>query len=315
MSSTRIILDCDPGHDDALAILLAHGSPDLELAAITTVAGNHPLEVTTLNALRVCSLAGIRDVPVAAGCASPLVRELVTAPEIHGEAGLEGHPWDEPTVRPAAEHAVDVIVDLVMSAPGEITLVPTGPLTNVAVALRREPRIAERVREVVLMGGSYGRGNRTPAAEFNVFVDPEAAAAVFSARWPVTMVGLDVTQQVLATGPVLERISAVGTPVAAAAAGLLRFYAGTQLRETGLADPPVHDPCAVAGVARPELLQVTEARVEIELAGRLTAGMTVTDFRPTPERPANAKVAVGIDGAGLWDLFIDALARIGRTAG
>jgi purine nucleosidase len=309
----RIILDCDPGHDDALAILLAQGAAEVELAAITTVAGNHPLELTTLNALRVCELAGIRDVPVAAGCASPLLRELVTAPEIHGEAGLEGHAWPPPSLRPVPEHAVDVIIDLVMSSPGEITLVPIGPLTNLAVALRREPRLARSVREVVVMGGSFTRGNVTPAAEFNVFVDPEAAAMVFAAGWPLTMVGLDVTERALAGEEQLERIAALDTPVSAAVMGLLRFYGESQLRETGSPQPPVHDPCAVARVARPELLQVRAARVEVELAGRLTAGMTVTDFRP-PDRPTNADVATAIDVAGFWELFVEALGRLRQEA-
>ena len=181
VSARRIILDCDPGHDDAMAILLAHGHPGIDLAAITTVAGNHPLEVTTFNARRVASLAGIRDVPIAAGAASPLLRPLVTAEQIHGEAGLEGFDWPTPEIDVSPEHAVDLIVELVMSQPGEITLVPIGPLTNIALALRREPRIAERVREVVLMGGSWSRGNQTPAAEFNIFVAPEAAAIVFGA--------------------------------------------------------------------------------------------------------------------------------------
>jgi purine nucleosidase len=306
----RVILDCDPGHDDALAILLAQGAAEIDVAAVTTVAGNHPLALTTLNALRVCELAGMRDVPVAAGCASPLLRELVTAPEIHGEAGLEGHAWPPPSLRPVSEHAVDVIIDLVMSSPDEITLVPIGPLTNIAVALRREPRLAGCVREVVVMGGSFTRGNVTPAAEFNVFVDPEAAAVVFGAGWPVTMVGLDVTEQVLAREEQLERIAALDTPVSRAVAGLLRFYGESQLRETGSPHPPVHDPCAVAGVARPQLLEVRPARVEVELSGRLTAGMTVTDFRPSPDHPVNAEVATTIDEAGFWDLFVDALGRL-----
>ncbi|MBJ7610705.1 MAG: nucleoside hydrolase [Candidatus Dormibacteraeota bacterium] len=306
----RVILDCDPGHDDALAILLAQGAAEIDLAAVTTVAGNHPLTLTTLNALRVCELAGIRDVPVAAGCASPLLRELVTAPEIHGEAGLEGHDWPPPSLQPVPEHAVDVIIDLVMSSPGEITLVPIGPLTNIALALRREPRLAGCVQEVVVMGGSFTRGNVTPAAEFNVFVDPEAAAVVFGGGWPVTMVGLDVTEQVLAREEELERIAALDTPVSRAVMGLLRFYGESQLRETGTSHPPVHDPCAVAGVARPQLLQLRPARVDVELAGRLTAGMTVTDFRPPPDHAVNAGVATTIDQAGFWELFVDALGRL-----
>lgn len=301
---TRIILDCDPGHDDAMAILLAHGTPEISLAAITTVAGNHPLEVTTLNALRVCTLAGITDVPVAAGCSAPLLRPLVTATEIHGEGGLEGHDWGEPAVRPVADHAVDVIVDMVMAAPGEITLVPTAPLTNIAMAVRKEPRIVERVREVVLMGGSYSGGNVTPAAEFNVFVDPEAAAIVFGAGWPVTMIGLEVTRRAAADEALFARIESLDTPVSRAVVGMLRFYQRKQIEAVGVSEPPIHDPCAVARVARPELVPCRQARVEVETAGQLTTGMTVVDFR---RGPFNAQVGTGLELAGFWDLFIDSL--------
>jgi purine nucleosidase len=310
--TTRVILDCDPGHDDAMAIVLAHGVPEIELAAITTVAGNHPLELTTLNARRICSLCGIDAVPIAAGCAAPLVRPLVTAPEIHGEAGLEGHIWPEPTVGTVPDHAVDLIIDLVSAAPGEITLVPTGPLTNIAMAVRKEPRIAARVREVVLMGGAFTRGNITPAAEFNTYVDPEAAAIVFGAGWPVTMIGLEVTEMALATEDVFQRIEAVATPVARAVAGMLRFYQAQQKREVGIEAPPVHDPCAVARVARPGLVACRDAHVEVELAGRLTTGMTVTDFHRLEGRPFNAKVGTSLDVKGFWDLFVDALSRIGQ---
>ena len=308
--STRIILDCDPGHDDAMAIVLAHGAPEIELAAITTVAGNHPLELTTLNARRICSLCGIDDVPIAAGCAAPLIRALVTAPQIHGETGLEGHPWAEPTVAAVPDHAVDLIIDLVMAAPGEITLVPIGPATNIALALRREPRIASRVREVVLMGGAWSRGNMTPAAEFNTYVDPEAAAIVFGGGWPVTMIGLEVTEMAVANDDVFQRIDAVATPVAKAVSGMLRFYQAQQLREVGIGSPPVHDPCAVARVARPELVETRDAYIEVELAGRLTMGMTVTDFRRVEGRPFNVKAGVSLAADAFWDLFLDALARI-----
>jgi purine nucleosidase len=310
----RVILDCDPGHDDAMAILLAHGTPELELAAITTVAGNHPLDITTLNARRVCTLAGITGVPIAAGCAAPLVRPLVTATEIHGKKGLEGHEWGEPVVHPVPEHAVDVIIDLVMSAADEITLIPTGPLTNIAMAVRMEPRIADRVREVVLMGGSYTRGNVTPAAEFNIYVDPEAAAIVFDAGWPVTMIGLDVTQLAGATEAVLARIGALGTPLATAVVGMLGFYRDTQIRELGHAAPHVHDPCAVARVAVPELVSCRDARVDVELAGRFTAGMTVVDFSPRSAPRFNAKVGTGLDVEGFWDLFVGALERAAAPA-
>ena len=306
----RIILDCDPGHDDAMAILLAHGTPEVSLAAITTVAGNHPLALTTLNALRVCTLAGIHDVLVAAGCAAPLVRPLFTAEDIHGKGGLEGHEWGEPSVRPVPEHAVDVIVDIVMSAPGEITLVPIGPLTNIAMAVRKEPRIAERVREVVLMGGSFTGGNVTPAAEFNVYVDPEAAAIVFGAGWPLTMLGLEVTRKAAADEEVFRRVSALDSPVARAVVGMLRFYQRQQMSAVGVSAPPVHDPCAIAQVARPELIPCREAHVEIELDGRLTTGMTVVDFRRRGGVKANASVGVDLDLPGFWDLFIGALSSI-----
>ena len=303
----RIILDCDPGHDDAMAILLAYGTPEVSLAAITTVAGNHPLPLTTLNARRVCTLAGITDVPLAAGCAAPLVRSLVTAQEIHGTEGLEGHQWSEPSVQAVPDHAVDVIIYLVMAEPGEITLVPIGPLTNIAMALRKEPRIVERAREVVLMGGSYTGGNITPAAEFNIYVDPEAAAMVFAAGWPVTMIGLEVTRQASATEAIFSRLAALDSPVARAVVGMLRFYQDQQRREVGVNEPPVHDPCAVARVARPELVTCRDAHVGVELAGKFTAGMTVVDFRGRAGSRPNARVGVDLDLAGFWDLFVDSL--------
>ena len=312
--SRRSILDCDPGHDDAMAILLAHGTPEVSLAAITTVAGNHPLEVTTLNALRICSLAGITDVPVAAGCAGPLTRPLLTATEIHGEGGLEGHDWPEPVVRAVEDHAVDVIVDMVMAQPGEITLVPIGPLTNIAMAVRKEPRIVERVREVVLMGGSYSGGNVTPAAEFNIFVDPEAAAIVFGERWPLTMIGLEVTRRAAADEALFTRIASLDSPVARAVIGMLRFYQRKQIEAVGVSEPPIHDPCAVARVARPELVPSREAHVEVETGGRLTTGMTVVDFRGRGGRPFNAQVGTGLELAGFWDLFVGALALLDRPS-
>jgi purine nucleosidase len=308
----RVILDCDPGHDDAMAIVLAHGTPEIELAAITTVAGNHSLELTTLNARRICTLCGIDTIPIAAGCAAPLIRPLVTAPQIHGEAGLEGHTWPEPTVRTVRDHAVDVIIDLVSAAPSEITLVPTGPLTNIAMAVRKEPRIANRVREVVWMGGAFSRGNQTPTAEFNAYVDPEAAAIVFGAGWPLTMIGLEVTEMALATEEVFSRLESVSTPVARAVTGMLRFYQAQQQREMGKVAPPVHDPCAVARVGRPELVECRDAYVEVELAGLLTSGTTVTDFAEKKGRPFNAKVGTSLAVDGFWNLFVDAVALIGR---
>ena len=325
----RIILDCDPGHDDAMAILLAHGCPDIDLVAITTVAGNQTLDKTTLNARRVCTVAGIRDVPVHAGCWRPLARDQVTAADIHGTSGLDGPVFGEPTVPVQDEPAVDFLVRTLMAEGEDITVVPTGPLTNLAAALRREPRIAGRVREVVLMGGAYTRGNRTPAAEFNIWADPEAAAIVFAAGWPLTMVGLDVTRQAIATDEIRARIRAIGTEVSGMVTALLEFY-GASYRRSGPpepgapgsaapgpgapgpgAGPPVHDPCAVARVARPGLLGVEEAFVAVETRGEWTSGMTVTDFRGRLGRPPNAQVATTLDAAGFWELMLTALQASG----
>ena len=306
----RVILDCDPGHDDAIAILLAHGHPEVELLAITTVAGNQTLDKTTHNARRVATLAAINGVPIAAGCDRPLLRELVTAGGVHGESGLDGADLPEPSVPLADAHAVELIIDLVTASPGEVTLVPTGPLTNVALALRREPRLARLVREVVLMGGSYTRGNLTPAAEFNVAVDPEAAAIVFEAGWPLTMIGLDLTHQAQATPEVVERISAVGTPVSAAVVQLLQFYGRRYRERTGAGAPPVHDPCTIARLVAPEVVECVDAFVAVETQGRWTSGMTVTEFGAGQGRPCNAKVATRLDFQGFWDLVVDALDAI-----
>ena len=301
-------MDCDPGHDDALALLFAHGSPDVELVAITTVAGNQTLDKTTRNARLVCTVAGITGVPIAAGADRPLLRDLVTAGQVHGESGLDGPELGEPTVPLQDGHAVDLLVELLMGAPGELTLVPIGPLTNIALAVRREPRIVDRVREVVLMGGSTERGNETPAAEFNVFVDPEAAAIVFEAGWPLTMLGLNLTHQAQATPAVVERIASIDTPAARLATGLLHHY-GRGYPRPGFAGPPVHDPCTIARLVRPETVRCVEAHVAVETRGSLTAGMTVTDFRPRAD--CNAQVGTQLDAGAFWDLLIEALGRAG----
>ena len=306
----KIILDCDPGHDDAMAILLAHGNPEIELVAITTVAGNQTLDKTSLNARRVATVAGIRDVPVAAGCDRPLTRELKTAGYIHGESGLDGPAFGEPTVPLDSRHAVDLIIELLMHSNGDITLVPTGPLTNIAMAVRKEPRIVAKVKEIILMGGAYTRGNTTPAAEFNIYVDPEAAEIVFRAGWPLTMVGLDLTHQALATPAVLERIAALGTPVARIAVQLMEFFRQTYRRNAGFDSPPVHDPCAVARVIDPNVMQCVNAFVAIETRGEYSSGMTVTDFS-SRLGPTNAQVATKLDVDLFWDLMVDAIRRIG----
>src|SRR2546429_2883566 len=234
----KIILDCDPGHDDAMAILLAHGNPEIELVATPTVAGNQTLDKTSLNARRVCTVAGIRDVPVAAGCDRPLIRKLKTAAYIHGESGLDGPSFGEPTVPLDPRHAVDVITEALMHSSGDITLVPTGPLTNIAMAVRKDPRIVEKVQEIILMGGAYTRGNTTPAAEFNIAADPEAAAIGFTAGWPLTMVGLDLTHPAPGTPPALERIPALRPPVARTAPHLTEFFCPPIRPTSGFHLPP-----------------------------------------------------------------------------
>lgn len=308
----KIILDCDPGHDDAIAMLLAHGNPDVELVAVTTVVGNQTLEKVTRNALSVARIAGITGVPFAAGCPRPLVRTVETAAEIHGESGIDGPVLPEPTLDLDPRHAVDLIIDTVMAhEPGEITIVPTAGLTNIALAVRKEPRIAERVREVVLMGGGYHTGNWSAVAEFNIKIDPEAAHIVFNAGWPVTMVGLDLTHQALATPEVVERIANVGTKPAVFVNELLDFFGAMYLKNQGFEAPPVHDPCAVAYVIDPSVMTVRKAPVDIELTGTLTLGMTVADFRAPAPADCRTQVAVDLDHERFWDLVVDALERIG----
>jgi len=307
-----IILDCDPGHDDALAILLAAGDPRAELLAVTTVAGNQTVEKVTRNARAVCTVAGVEGVTVAQGASRPLVREAIIAPEYHGDSGLDGPELPEPTVPLDPRRAAELIVQVVMDRePGTVDLVPTGPLTNIALALALEPRLADRVRGVTLMGGSYTRGNRTPAAEFNIMADPEAAAAVFAAPWPVTMVGLDLTHQALADEAFRGRVRALGTPLAGFVEELLEFFTAAYARR-GFAAPAVHDLCAVAAVLDPDVMTYRDAFVTVELTGTWTTGMTVTDFEGLLGQPVNTRVAVSLDRERLWDMAVAAIERLGR---
>ncbi|MDI2099350.1 nucleoside hydrolase [Ruicaihuangia caeni] len=308
----KIILDCDPGHDDAIAMLLAHGSPEIELLAVTTVMGNQTLEKVTHNALSVARVAGITGVPFAAGAHRPLVREVETAPSIHGESGLDGPVLPDPVLELDSRHAVDLIIDTIMShEPGTVTLVPTGALTNIAMAARKEPRIVPRVREVVLMGGGVHVGNWSAVAEFNIVIDPEAAHIVFNEKWPLVMVGLDLTHEALATTEVAERIAAVNTVPARFVGELLEFFGETYKREQGFDYPPVHDPCAVAYVIDPTVMKVTKVPLDVELTGALTLGMTVADFRAPAPAECTTHVATDLDHGKFWGLVVDALKRIG----
>lgn len=308
----KIILDCDPGHDDAIAMILAHGNPEIELLAVTTVHGNQTIEKVTRNALAVATMAGITGVPFAAGAHRPLVRVAEVADSIHGESGLDGPALPAPAFEASPIHAVDLIIDTIMShEPGEITLVPTGALTNIALAVRKEPRIVSRVREIVLMGGGYHGGNWSAAAEFNIVIDPEAAHIVFNEPWRLTMVGLDVTHQALATPEVVAAIAAVGTPTSRFVVELLDFFAQTYKDAQGFEFPPVHDPCAVALVIDPTVMDVVRVPLDIELNGTLTLGMTVADFRAEAPEDCSTHAATSLDHARFWALIVDALERIG----
>ncbi len=310
--ATKIILDCDPGHDDAIAMILAHGNPSIELVAVTTVHGNQTIEKVTRNALAVARIAGIIGIPFAAGAHRALVRPPQVAESIHGESGLDGPVLPPPTLEADHRHAVDLIIDTIMqSPPGTITLVPTGALTNIAIAVRKEPRIVERVKEVVLMGGGYHVGNWSAAAEFNIVIDPEAAHIVFNEKWKLTMVGLDLTHQALATPDVVAAIAAVGTGPARFVVELLEFFGKTYKEAQGFEYPPVHDPCAVALVIDPTVMNVVKVPLDVELTGSLTLGMTVADFRSPAPDDCTTHAATDLDHAKFWGLIVDALERIG----
>jgi purine nucleosidase/pyrimidine-specific ribonucleoside hydrolase len=304
--STPILLDCDPGHDDAIALLLALGSPELELLGVTTVAGNQTLEKTTANAIRVLELAGA-DVPVAAGADRPLVREPYVAAFVHGDTGLDGPDLPPPQGRPVDEHAVDFLAERIDGT----TLVATGPLTNVALLLARHPHA--RPGRIVLMGGAIAEGNVTPAAEFNIWADPEAAARVFASGLDVTMVGLDVTHQALLTDEHARRLRQNGR-IGGVVADLLDFYSAFHKRVYDFGGSPIHDAVAVAEVIRPELLELQELNVEVDCESTLCRGRTVVDVWKRTARDPNARVAVGIDASGFVELLLERLGRLDSRA-
>lgn len=293
--STPIILDCDPGIDDALAIAFATASTEIDLIGLTAVAGNVGLDSTTANALAVASFVGAKDVPVTPGAPAPLMRPPLHASHVHGDSGLGGAVLPPPVRAAEDGHAIDYLIDTIGAARGEITLVATGPLTNIGLALRREPRLATWVRDFVIMGGSAGRGNVNHAAEFNIWADPEAAAIVFRAGWTVRMIGLDVTLRARATAAVQDQMRELG-----ALGSQLLLPALAQYRDSADAtgEPPVHDVCAIVSVADPSVFAYAPATVEVETHGTFTSGMTVTDF--TPSGAANARVAMEIDADRFW---------------
>ncbi|MBL3586132.1 nucleoside hydrolase [Rhodovulum sulfidophilum] len=309
----KIIIDTDPGQDDAVAILLALASPDeIEVLGLTAVAGNVPLALTQKNARMICELAGRRDIRIFAGCDRPLAGQLVTAEHVHGRTGLDGPTLPEPTMPLQEAHAVAFLIETLRAAPeGEVTLCPLGPLTNIATALREAPEIAPKIREIVLMGGAYFEvGNITPTAEFNIFVDPEAAAIVFGSGIPITVMPLDVTHKALVTAPRNAAFRALGTPVGRAVAAMTDFFERYDREKYGSEGAPLHDPCVTAYLIRPELFRGRHVNVEIETEGRFTRGMTVADWWGVSGRAPNATFMSDLDADGFFGLLTERLARL-----
>ena len=307
---TAVILDCDPGHDDAIALMLALASPEIELLGVSTVSGNQTLEKTTANAVRVLDHVGREDVPVAAGAPRPLVRERHVAAEVHGETGLDGPNLPPPSRSPEPAHAIDWIAATLRRAPEPVTLIPTGPLTNVALLLARYPGIESKLERVVLMGGAIGEGNVTPAAEFNIWADPEAADRVFQSGLDLTMVGLDVTHQALITPAHTERLAAVGR-AGKLVADLFEFYAGYHRRSYGWDGAPVHDAVAVAHVIDARLLRTRHCGVVVDTGGELSRGRTNVDLRDNMNWTPNCHAAVGIDAKRFLKLLVTRISALG----
>ncbi|MER8475324.1 nucleoside hydrolase [Mesorhizobium sp. M1163] len=310
--SRRIIIDTDPGQDDAVAILLALGSAELEIVGITAVAGNVPLKLTEKNARKICELAGRPDVKVYAGAIRPLARELVTAEEVHGKTGLNGPQLPEPKMKLQDQYAVDFIVETLMEEEtGTITLCALGPLTNVALALIREPKIAPRIKEIVLMGGGFFEGgNVTPTAEFNIYVDPHAADVVFKSDIPIVMMPLDVTHKALTTAKRTKAFRKLGTRVGTATADMLEFFERFDEEKYGTDGGPLHDPCVIAYLLKPKLFKGRNCNVSVETASELTMGMTVIDWWGVTKRPKNALVMRDIDHEAFFALLLERLGRI-----
>lgn len=310
--SRKIIIDTDPGQDDAVAILLALGSAELEIVGITTVAGNVPLKLTEKNARKICELAGRPDIKIYSGAVRPLVRELVTAEEVHGKTGLNGPDLPEPKMKLQDQYAVDFIVETLMDEKsGTITLCALGPLTNIALALIREPKIAPRIKEIVLMGGGFFEGgNVTPTAEFNIYVDPQAADVVLKSGIPIVMMPLDVTHKALTTATRTKAFRKLGTRVGTATAEMLEFFERFDEEKYGTDGGPLHDPCVIAYLLKPELFKGRKCNVAVETASELTMGMTVIDWWRVTKRPKNAMVMRDIDHDAFFALLVERLGRL-----
>lgn len=311
MARRPLIIDCDPGVDDAIALLLALASPeDFNLLGITTVAGNVPLRLTQYNARRICQLAQRQEVPIYAGCPRPILRAPVTAEHVHGQTGLDGATLPEPTQPLPPQHAISFLIDQCKAAQAPITLATLGPLTNLAVALIQAPEIAQTIDQVVAMGGALGRGNVTPNAEFNIYADPHAARVVAEAGLNLTLIPLDVTHQVITTPERLAALEALGTPVGQAASGLLRHYGQREGECYGLAGAPLHDPCVIAYLLQPDLFAGRPMHLAIETDSPLCLGRTVADPHLAEDKPANATVIEKPNAPAFYQLLTERLARL-----
>ena len=308
--TTPILIDCDPGHDDAIALLLALASPEVELLGITTVAGNQTLEKTTTNALKILEFVGRTEIPVATGAARPLVREPYVAAYVHGETGMDGPELPPPTTAPVPEHAVDFLATRLTTSDRPVTLIPVGPLTNIGLLLARYPEVATRIERIVLMGGAIAEGNVTPAAEFNIWADPEAAARVFTSGIDVTMIGLDVTHRALFRRADTERLAKTGR-VGKLVSELFGFYQQFHSEQYGWDGSPVHDAVAVAHVVRPGLVETADRGVVVDCGGELSRGRTYVDLWGRAHWEPNAHVAVDIDAQGFVDFLVERLASLG----
>lgn len=310
----RLVIDCDPGHDDALAILLALQHQGWQVDGITVVAGNQTLDKTVRNTLQLLTVAGRTDVPVYAGMDRPMVRDLVTGGYIHGESGMEGAALPDPAGTARSEHAVDWLAGYLRDAPEPVEIAAVGPLTNLGVVLRRAPELAGKIRRLAIMGGAIAEGNITPSAEFNIYVDPEAARIVFDAGMPITMVGLDVTHKALLPVADFARVRAFGGPVATMAADLLEYFAGSYRRVYDFDGVPLHDAVAVAALIDPGILETRHLRVDIETRGEHTDGRTVCDLMGITGRTPNADVATAIDRDRFLALLLDSLQRYSASS-
>lgn len=307
MTKRKIILDCDPGHDDAVAIMMAAKHPDLELIGITVVKGNQTLDKTTKNALNVCQFLGI-DVPVYQGMGVPMVIESpATEERVHGESGLDGPTFDKLTKQKESKHAIDYLIETLMSSDGDITLVPTGPLTNIAMAMRIEPKIVDKIKEIVLMGGSYQLGNVTPSAEFNIFADAEAAYVVFGSGVKVTMCGLDITRKVLCYPSIVERMAKHSNPAAKLFTDLMGFFIKAQKETYGWEGAPLHDPTTIAYLIDPSVITVKPMHTDIEIRSEQSYARTNCDFFNLTDDVINTDVAIAIDTPKFWDIVEDCI--------